>query len=489
MAKTARGGQPPAFYSLAATSLGTGFATYGVSAILILYLYAAPTAGLGCDRVAATQILAVFATVGFIAGTAGSFAADRLVGMRKLVLAGNLIKAVGIAWLAVPGGGFAALWGSLALQVVGSGVCGQSLNALAGALYDRDSPRRAAAFSLLYITANIGAAAPLLTGAVALRFGYHVGFAVAAAVLVLSLVPYWWGQQRWFGSIGLAPVDPLPPVARRRLLAGAAATLAVLGSLAAVAGWRRWLSVAGVTAVIGWFSLALPVAYAAVMVSSAKTSANEARRVRYFVVFMIGNAISIAVYGQATGILALYAADSVRLTYFGLHLTPAGFQTVPAVFAILFGAAASFAWTRLGRRQPSDTVKFGLGMVLWGLGPLFMAVPLAIFPAGVRVSPLWLVGFYALITLGEALTSPIGTALATRIAPLAFTTQLVTVYALSQAGGNGLAALLVTLYRPGHEAAYFAVLGSVTVLFGLGMLAWRKPLAAGVTSGLSRRSS
>ncbi len=486
VAKNARDGRPSAFAALAATSLGTGFATYGVSAILILYLYAAPTAGLGFDRVTATQILAVFATVGFITGTAGSFAADRLVGMRKLLLVGNLIKAAGVALLAVPGGGVAALWGSLALQVVGSGVCGQSLNALAGALYDRDSPRRAAAFSLLYITANIGAAAPLLTGTVALHFGYHAGFAVAAAALLLSLVPYWWGQRRWFGDIGLAPVDPLPPSARRRLLGGAATVLVALGLAGTVAGMNHWVSVAGLTTVIGWASLALPIVYAVVMVRSAKTSAAEARRVRYFVVFMIGNAISIAVYGQATGILALYAADSVRLTYFGLHLTPAGFQTVPAVFAILFGAVASVAWTRLGRRQPSDTVKFGLGMVLWGLGPLFMAVPLAIFPAGVRVSPLWLVGFYALITLGEALTSPIGTALATRIAPLAFTTQLVTVYSLSQAGGNGLAALLVTLYRRGHEATYFLVLGLVTVAFGLGMLAWRRKLSAGVTSGLRR---
>lgn len=85
--------QPPAFKLMALGSLGTGFATYAVSAIMILYLYEPlHLGGLGLDRITATQIMAVFSSLGYVAGIAGSYAADRLVGLRKPYLYGTLLK-------------------------------------------------------------------------------------------------------------------------------------------------------------------------------------------------------------------------------------------------------------------------------------------------------------------------------------------------------------------------------------------------------------
>ncbi|WP_179396062.1 peptide MFS transporter [Lacticaseibacillus absianus] len=476
---------PPAFATLALGSLGTGFATYGVSAILILYLYTPLTqAGLGLDKVTATQILAVFTSISFIAGMIGSYAADRLVGTRRPFAIGNGIKAIGIALLAVPHGGMPALVASLVLQVFGAGVAGQSLNALAGALYSQVSPLRDSAFALLYITANIGAAAPVITGSIALHFGYAMGFLTAAIVLALSLLPYVFLQRRLFGSIGLTAPDPLTPTARRRMLwLGGGAVLVVTALLGASFAWH-WLTATGFVNGVGWLSLALPLVYGGAMLRSPKTTAIEGRRIRYFGVYLLGNSICMMVYGQSTGILALYAADSVQLNAWGLHLTPAAFQTVPAVLAIVFGTVMSYAWAHLGARQPSESLKFGLGIVLWGAGPLFMAVPLTWYAPGVKVSPLWLLAFYGLIVLGESLTAPIGTALSTRIAPVAFASQLVTVYALSQSAGAGLSALLANFYVREHEAAYFEVIGTLTVAYGIAMCVWHRQIEAGTLSGL-----
>ncbi|WP_125706594.1 peptide MFS transporter [Lacticaseibacillus daqingensis] len=483
MAKTTAR-HPPAFQTLALASLGTGFATYGVSAILILYLYAPSGVGLGFSRIAATQLMAAFTAVGYLAGMAGSYAADRLVGMRAPLWIGNGIKAVGIALLAVPHGGTTALYASLVLQTIGAGVAGQCLNALAGALYPAISPLRDAAFALLYITANVGAAAPLVTGTIALTWGYAAGFLSAAVVLVVSLLPYVWLQKRLFESLGVRPPAPLTPAERQRL--GRQVLLATLvgTALVALSVAQRWLSAARLATGIGWLSLLLPVIASAAMLRSPQTTVPERRRIRYFSVYLVGNSICMMVYGQSTGILALYAAERVRLTWGGLHLTPAAFQTIPAVLAIVFGLAMSLAWAHLGRHQPSDGLKFGLGVLFWGLGPLFMAGPLAWFGPHTRVSPLWLVGFYVLIILGESLTAPIGTAMATRIAPVAFATQMVTVYALSQAAGAGLSALLVRWYLPGHEAAYFLGIGGLTSLYGLGLCYWHRRLEAGSLSGL-----
>ncbi|MFD1441780.1 peptide MFS transporter [Lacticaseibacillus hegangensis] len=473
--------QPPAFKLMALGSLGTGFATYAVSAIMILYLYEPlHLGGLGLDRITATQIMAVFSSLGYVAGIAGSYAADRLVGLRKPYLYGTLLKIVAIALLAVPRGGRALFFASLALQVVASGVTGQSLNALVGLLYHDRGMMRSTAFTLLYIVSNIGAAGPVITGAVAVRFGYHAGFLVAVFVLLVTTVPYLILNHRYLGDLGAAVPDPLRASERRqlgrRVLVGAGVAAALIGSTLKLG----WLTASRFSSAVGILGIFLPVWYLVTIVRSPKVQAAEARHVKAYGLFLVGNSITMLVYGQATGILSLYTLDQVNLNVWGLHLSAASFQTIPAVLAVLFGTVISGVWARLGRRQPSASRKFGLGMLFWGAGPLFMILPLRLFPPSVKVSPLWIVMFYVLIIAGETVTSPIGTALASQVAPAAFVTQMMTVFTLSQAAGSGLSAIAANFYTPGHESGYFLVIGGVAVLWGLVML-----LADGrITAGL-----
>lgn len=466
---------------MALGSLGTGFATYAVSAIMILYLYEPlRLGGLGLDRIAATQIMAVFSALGYVAGIAGSYAADRLVGLRKPYLYGTLLKIVAIALLVVPHGGRTLFFASLALQVIASGVTGQSLNALVGLLYRKRQGMRSTAFTLLYIIANVGAAGPIVTGAVAVRFGYNAGFLVAVVVLALTTAPYVLLNRRAFGELGMTAPDPLLPAERRqlgrRLLGGTGLACALLGGLML----SGWLTAGRFSSAVGLLSILLPIGYVAVIVRSPKVTPQDARHVKTYSLFLIGNTITMLVYGQATGILALYTLDRVDLTVWGLHLSAASFQTIPAVLAVVFGSVISALWARLGRRQPSASLKFGLGMLFWGAGPLFMIIPLRLFAANVRVSPLWIVMFYVLIIAGETLTSPVGTALASAVAPAAFVTQMMTVFTLSQAAGSGLAAVAANFYTPGHEAMYFLVIGAIAVLWGFVMLIGNRRIAAGI---------
>ena len=460
-------------------SLGTGFATYAVSAIMILYLYEPLShGGLGMDKITATQLMAVFSSLGFVAGIFGSYAADRLVGLRKPYLVGTLMKVVAIVLLAVPHGGMAVLATSLVLQVVASGVTGQSLNALVGLLYDRVSPERNTAFSLLYIISNIGAAGPVVTGAVAVRFGYSAGFAVAAVLLLLTTLPYLVLNRRYFGDLGMMAPDPMDAKARQQLVKRLGVSVVITVAVLLMALATHQLTANNFSNFVGVLGLVLPIVYLAVIIRSPKTSQVEARRVKAYSLFLVGNTLCIMVYGQSTGILSLYTADQVRLTLWGVRLSAASFQTIPAVLAVVFGSLISAVWVRMGKRQPNESRKFGIGLLLWGAGPLFMMIPLSLFPASVKVSPLWIVGFYILIIAGETLTAPIGVAMATLVAPAAFITQMVTIYTLSQAAGSGLSALLVNFYHPGHEAAYFCLVGLVPCLFGAFMLAVNRKLSA-----------
>jgi POT family proton-dependent oligopeptide transporter len=474
------GQQPPAFKLMALGSLGTGFATYAVSAILIMYLYEPlRLGGLGIDKITATQIMAVFSSLGFVAGIFGSYAADRLVGLRKPYLYGTLLKVVAIGLLAVPHGGLPLLVASLGLQVVASGVTGQSLNALVGLLYTKLSPMRNTAFAMLYIISNIGAAGPVVTGAVAVRFGYNAGFFLAVIILLLTTLPYILLSRRYFGELGLLPPDPKTAPERKQLgrrVVGCAMVVAVV-----IAGLLRlgWLTASSFSNAVGGLGIALPAVYVLYIMHSPKTSPVEVRRVGMYSLFLFGNAITMLVYGQSTGILSLYTADQVNLNLWGLHLSAASFQNVPAILAVVFGSIISVVWVKMGRRQPNESLKFGVGLMLWGAGPLFMMLPLSLFDDAVKVSPLWIVGFYVLIIAGETLTSPIGVALATRVAPAAFVTQMVTVYTLSQAAGSGMSAIAANFYVKGHEVAYFAVIGTIAIVCGLVMIVKNQAIARG----------
>lgn len=468
-----------AFTSLSLLSVGSGAALYGVSAILVLYLYAPVHAGgLGLDRISAAQLVALFSALSFTAGVLGSYAADRLAGTRAPLTWGTGLRVIGIMVLAWPYPSLGLLSLSIGLQIIGSGLMGQCLNALTGALYAGVPGRLASAFSTLYITNNIGAAAPLITGMLALRFGYPVGFFAGGGILLLTAFPFIVMQKRWFGAIGSLPVSPLPRQRRHHLVAKSLAITGVIILLVLFGMATHWLSIARASTLIGCLSALLPVGYVVAIYGSPQTTSHERPRVLGFTAYLIGNAITMMIYGQSTGILAIYAADSVRLNWLGIRWTPAVFQTVPALFAILFGTLMAFLWSCLGQRQPPASLKYGVGLVLWGLGPAFMALPLRLYPASQRVSPLWLIGFYLLIVLGESLTSPVGTAMATRIAPHAFATQMITVFALSQSAGSALAAVTANWYRPGHEAAYFTIIGAIGWLAGVAMLLNHRRLSA-----------
>jgi POT family proton-dependent oligopeptide transporter len=104
--------------------------------------------------------------------------------------------------------------------------------------------------------------------------------------------------------------------------------------------------------------------------------------------------------------------------------TPASvFQSVNAIFIVLFGMAVSFIWSFLAVRglEPSTPVKFSLGLLQLGLG-------FAAFWWGANTADSdgivalgWLLLGYLLHTTGELCLSPVGLSMVTRLSP----TQLV----------------------------------------------------------------
>ena len=93
---------------------------------------------------------------------------------------------------------------ALVLLILGIGAFKPNISTQVGALYAPDDSRRARAYSIFYVGINIGAfLAPLVCGTLAASLGWHYGFAAAGVGMLLSLAIYAYGWRA-------LPADEMP---------------------------------------------------------------------------------------------------------------------------------------------------------------------------------------------------------------------------------------------------------------------------------------
>ncbi len=122
------------------------------------------------------------------------------------------------------------------------------------------------------------------------------------------------------------------------------------------------------------------------------------------------------------------------------------FQSLNSTFIILFAPFFAWFWMKLGKNDPSAPTKMAIGLVLLGLGYLWIAYGVDNISAGKKVSMIWLTLLYALHTSGELCLSPIGLSLVNRLAPFKFASLLMAIWFTANAFGNKLAGTLSALY-------------------------------------------
>ena len=89
-------GHPRGLSTLFFTEMWERFSYYGMRALLILFMTAAPAAGgLGFDAVTAGAIYGLYTSMVYMTTLPGGWIADRLIGQRRAVLYGGIIIASG----------------------------------------------------------------------------------------------------------------------------------------------------------------------------------------------------------------------------------------------------------------------------------------------------------------------------------------------------------------------------------------------------------
>jgi POT family proton-dependent oligopeptide transporter len=442
-------GQPRGLATLFFTEMWERFSFYGIRPLLVLFMTAAlAQGGFGFDRQTASSIVGIYASSVYLSSLPGGWIADRWLGLRRAIWFGGIFIALGhlsIGLSAV----FAhrAFFLGLILIVIGTGLLKPNISAIVGDLYPEGGARKDAGFSMFYTGINLGATlAPLVSGILGERVGWHWGFGVAGVGMLLGLITFRMFAPSTLGPIGLTPNGTRDEQRRVRALSFGALgliALVVVLTMAGVLPFNAVVIAQNMTAII----LGLALAYFAYLFFFAGLSGSEKKRVAVIIVLFVFATIFWSAFEQAPTSLNLFARDFTDRRVFGWEMPTTWLQAANSIFVILLAPLFGLLWLALGKRgrNPSSPAKFAFGLFAAGVGFWIMLVAANQIIAGgpgTRVSMWWLTVSYLFQTFGELTLSPVGLSSMTTLAPRKFVGQMMGIWFMATALGNLIAGIV-----------------------------------------------
>jgi len=485
-------GHPAGLSTLFFTEMWERFSYYGMRAILLLYMTKTfAEGGLGLDEKYAGLIYGTYVSSVWYLPLPGGWLADRILGARRAVLIGAIIIACGHFSMAV--NSKLTFYAGLILIACGTGLLKPNISAMVGQLYSEDDKRRDAGFSVFYTGINLGAfLSPLVVGYLAQSASFrnlitswgldpnstwHWGFAAAGVGMTIGIIQYVLGGRRLAG-VGGKPVIPAATTQTEVGVDYLTLVLALIGgAIGAALGlhYGEALISALFPTVVGFF-----FGYLLGIIRHLK--GEELRRVLVIFILFVFSILFWMTYEQAGSSLTLFADRLTRTTIFGWTYPSSWFQSVPALFVIIFASVIGAVWLKLGDRQPSSPGKFTIGLFFAGIAFVVIAFSATLAGSG-RVSPLWLVLVYFLQTIGELCLSPVGLSTVTKLSPGRMVGLMLGVWFLSISIGSYIAGLATGLFAGNDNHALvrgFGIFAAITLVAAI-ILAVLTPLIKRMT--------
>ena len=138
-------------------------------------------------------------------------------------------------------------------------------------------------------------------------------------------------------------------------------------------------------------------------------------------------------------------AEVAQIKESHIEITASWFSILNSFFIIVFASLFSKWWD--SKYNPSAAMKYGLGLIIMGVGFGILAYGTLDIPSGaaagtVRVSMIWLIFAYLFHTLGELCLSPVGLSYVSKLVPARMIAFMFGMWYLAIAIGNKLAGSL-----------------------------------------------
>lgn len=290
---------------------------------------------------------------------------------------------------------------SLAFLATGTGLFKGNFTALVGSLFP--TSERDAAYSRFYWAVNLGSLPSGLVGAwLSARFGFRSAFLLCFAVMAL-VIPF-----------GILFRDSFRD--------------------------------------------------AAIVSESAQHHTTDRERIITILTLLPVAMLFFCAFYQTGTSLTLFAKNNTQPALLGIPLAPPVYQSIhPALVLVLTPILVRFF-----RRWPMTTwKKLSLGMGFCSLSCLVMmdaSVVASFASSHGRVSPLWLIGSYTLLSIAELCVSPLGFSLVSKISPPKFAGLLMGMWMAAIALGNLATGFLGILWERWTHPAFFGLLTGLSAL-------------------------
>lgn len=357
---------PTGFWFIFWGELAERCAFYGIRTLLFLYL----TTVLAFSDAYATQVSSTFKAGCYLSPLLGGFLADRFLGKYWTIVGFSVPYVCGMLLMGV--GTEYAVYGGLALLALGSGTIKPNISTLMGLTYDErrpgDTKIRDDAFYMFYFAINLGAVIssyllPIVakpTGAFGDR-GYFVAFMITAGLMGLALALFASGK-RHYAHEQVRDREPLTP---------------------------------------------------------------EQRKEQWTVLYQIGGLFLLvslwwAAYDLKDNIWIAFARDRIDLQLTETWtLQPNQLIALNPFLILILVPTLNLFWKAIdptGTRFPSPRKMF-VGFLLMSGTYAVLAGAGYLSAAGTKVSILWMVAAFVIMTVSEVMVSVIGLELAFRAAP------------------------------------------------------------------------
>ena len=447
-------GHPKGLGFLGFTEACERFSYYSMQTLLTLYMvkylllagHVENVAGLGWLRSVhypgldgqplSSAIFGDYTSLVYLMPILGGIIADKLTGRRIALIAGGLVMALGHFLMAIEG---AFLFALLAL-IVGVGLFKGNIATQVGELYGERDLRRAMAFQIFYIFINVSViAAPLISGTLGQKVGWHYGFGCAGVVMVLGLAIYLSGQKSLPADLAVANRNRNQLVAR--VIAGAVGIAALVVTWLLVSGFlfSSWI--------IGTIS-ALVMIGALYWFLTSGLGREDRFCVMSLCILIPVMAIALLTNQEIFNAYLVWGDQHFNLKFMSYTMPSSWLITLDATlsFAMLVAVALFWKAWSLKFREPDEITKMIIGSVFTIAGGMCLFLAAASQPAGGKIGLFWPFMFHLLNSIGFAHILPISLALFTKIAPKQITATVIGLYYLSFFAANKMVGYVGGLY-------------------------------------------
>jgi POT family proton-dependent oligopeptide transporter len=396
---------------------------------------------------------------------------------------------------------------ALSLIVIGNGFFKPNISTIVGSLYKQGDRRRDAGFTIFYMGINVGSiGSQILCPIFVDWFGWWAGFAIVVVGMLIgyALIQFDGGRLAGYGE------PPKRSGPDRTLLIYILSIASVplfwlifrnvMNTPEAAPGSGLW----GYILATPFLGKVLFLSFLAAVIGIPIWSWRAGTKVEFqmmlaAIILVIFNVTFWTLFEQAASSLTLFADSNTTLNLFGIPISAPQTQNFNPITIVIFAPIMSWLWIALSKKgwEPSIQVKFGIALLLVGLGFIVLAWSKSTANADFRVALWWLVLTYFLHSIAELCISPVGLSMITKLSIARVVGMMMGVWFLSISIGEylaGAAAQSASVQTVGGEvtnpqlalqtyAHTFMVGGEMTMIAGVILLVispWLRRLMHGV---------